>query len=104
MKRATKKPITISFMTFEEVEKEYFGDITKIGDINGHSIRGIFEQYHEYHSDDLVFLLKEIMIDTLEGVMCMTKDHYLIIGAKGEIYPCRIDVFNETYNIIEEEK
>ena len=40
-----------------------------------------------------------ILIDTLEGQMKVLKNHMVIKGVKGEFYPCRIDIFVETYAV-----
>lgn len=42
------------------------------------------------------------MVDTLEGSMWAPYGSYIIKGIKGELYPCREDIFNETYSMIEE--
>ena len=36
-------------------------------------------------------------IFTLEGVMTASAGDYIIKGVKGEFYPCKPDIFNETY-------
>lgn len=38
-------------------------------------------------------------IETLEGVMLAKNGDYLIKGVKGEIYPCKKDVFEESYEV-----
>lgn len=40
-------------------------------------------------------------IKTLEGVMQYHKGDYIITGVKGEQYPCREDIFKETYEPLE---
>lgn len=45
----------------------------------------------------------EIHIDTLEGIMTAKIDDYIIKGVKGEFYPCKPDIFEETYEIILED-
>ena len=40
---------------------------------------------------------KEEYIKTLEGTMKAHKGDYVITGVKGEKYPCKPDVFHETY-------
>ena len=40
---------------------------------------------------------EEIEIETLEGVMKANKGDYIIKGVKGELYPCKADVFKLTY-------
>ncbi len=36
-------------------------------------------------------------IKTLEGSMHISKGDWIIKGVKGEFYPCRNDIFQETY-------
>jgi len=38
-----------------------------------------------------------ISIETLEGIMIANPGDWIIIGVKGEMYPCKPDVFEETY-------
>ena len=37
-------------------------------------------------------------IDTLEGIMTAEIGDYIIKGIKGEIYPCKADIFEASYN------
>ena len=39
----------------------------------------------------------QIVVNTLEGQMALNRGDWLIRGVKGEYYPCRDDVFRETY-------
>ena len=43
-----------------------------------------------------------ITISTLEGDMSCKGEDYIIRGTHGELYPCRRDVFLETYEPYEE--
>lgn len=49
------------------------------------------------------FGYREIFIKTLEGTMkaCCGED-YIIRGVHGEIYPCKKDIFEETYEPVKE--
>lgn len=40
-----------------------------------------------------------VTIYTLEGAMRATDGDYIIKGVKGEFYPCRKDIFEETYDL-----
>lgn len=40
---------------------------------------------------------KEIDIPTLEGTMHASVGDYIITGVNGEIYPCKPDIFDKTY-------
>ena len=40
-------------------------------------------------------------IGTLEGVHVVSTDDWIIQGIKGEYYPCKPDIFEQTYDICE---
>lgn len=44
-----------------------------------------------FNGDDLV-------ITTLEGPMLVSPGDYIIRGVKGELYPCKPDIFEMTYD------
>lgn len=43
-----------------------------------------------------------LFIDTLEGTMEAKKGDYIIKGVKGEFYPCKPEIFEATYEVINE--
>jgi len=42
----------------------------------------------------------EIGIETLEGDMKAKPNDWIIKGIKGEFYPCKPDIFEQTYEIV----
>lgn len=44
--------------------------------------------------------LEEIEIKTLEGTMTASKGDWIIRGVKGELYPCKPDIFAATYDAV----
>jgi len=44
---------------------------------------------------------KPIEIVTLEGNHRVTWDDWIIRGVAGELYPCKPDIFNATYELVE---
>lgn len=42
----------------------------------------------------------ELFISTLEGFMKCNVGDYIIKGVKGELYPCKPDFFEKTYELI----
>lgn len=44
----------------------------------------------------------EIYIETLEGNMLASAGDWIIKGVKGEFYPCREDIFEATYEGVDE--
>lgn len=51
-----------------------------------------------YHMDDTSCMY----IKTLEGIMVAREGDYIIRGVKGEIYPCKPDIFEATYELVGE--
>lgn len=43
-----------------------------------------------------------LLISTLEGTMKAELGDYIIKGVKGEIYPCKPDIFEMTYELVAE--
>jgi hypothetical protein len=93
MTKYRKKPVVIDAISFDEfvaiyknVEKNINENPSKF-EYNGHLITK--------QSDEIY------LIPTLEGTYQFTTDDMLITGIKGEIYPCKIDVFVDTYELAE---
>lgn len=45
----------------------------------------------------------KVVIKTLEGDMIASPGDYIIKGVKGELYPCKPDIFESTYEMVEAE-
>lgn len=41
-----------------------------------------------------------LKIPTLEGIMIANTGDYIIKGVKGEFYPCKPDIFEMTYELV----
>lgn len=85
-----KKPVVIQAITFAELVEHgmkngdnIINDMPWSFNYNGHQIT---------HENDECYL-----IPTLEGTHRFTPLDMLITGVKGEIYPCKIDIFESTY-------
>ncbi len=92
MAKFRKKPVVIEAMTFDEMVeygKANGGNIVAgmpwSFQINGHAV--------SHESDE------RYLISTLEGTHNMTPQDMLIIGVQGEIYPCKLDIFEATYEL-----
>ncbi len=40
------------------------------------------------------------VINTLEGQMLVTPGNFIIQGVQGELYPCKPDIFEATYDLV----
>lgn len=54
-----------------------------------------------YDENVLEFDLYGLEVVTLEGRMRAEMDDMLIRGVKGELYPCKPDIFRATYELVE---
>lgn len=44
----------------------------------------------------------EVQIPTLEGTMTASPGDWIITGVKGERYPCKPDIFEATYDLVDD--
>lgn len=42
----------------------------------------------------------ELFIDTLEGIMRVGDGDFIVKGVRGELYPCKPDIFLEKHEVI----
>jgi hypothetical protein len=74
---------------------------------NGKNFDEVMNFMEQYHGNKLNYENAEegaiksgnLYIRTLEGVMTASKGDYIIKGVKGEFYPCKPDIFEETYSV-----
>jgi hypothetical protein len=55
---------------------------------------------HEHFHVDME--TREFFIVTLEGKMKISPYDYIIKGVHGEFYPCKPDIFEKTYEMVED--
>lgn len=94
MAKFRKKPVVIEAITFDEL-------VFHGANFGGNIVHGMpwsfdYKGHQITHENDQCYL-----IPTLEGTHNMTPDDMLITGVKGEIYPCKIDIFNATYEPVD---
>lgn len=52
--------------------------------------------------DNIAMENNQLKIKTLEGEMKADEGDYIIKGVQGEIYPCKPDIFEKTYELVED--
>lgn len=71
----------------------------------GDNIDELRREFSNFINDSwIVGKNSELYLGTLEGPMHASIGDYIIRGIKGEFYACKPDIFNETYDKVEEEK
>ena len=94
MPKYRKKPVVIEAFQLNErglVGEDWFWDAVTRNDIITHD----FGKYHQGPA--------WCEIKTLEGVMIAHCGDYIIKGVNGEIYPCKAEIFEKTYDKAVEE-
>ena len=86
-----KKPVVIEAITFEE-----FVEYARVTTEPPHYLIPYKGVNITHERDDLY------IVPTLEGNHNFTPEDMLITGVKGEIYPCKKDIFDITYEKIED--
>lgn len=97
-----KKPVVIQAITFDELVQHGIACCKEEGRehniINGMPWSFKYNGHPITHENDQCYL-----IPTLEGTHNMTPADMLITGVKGEIYPCKRDIFEQTYESVDQE-
>ena len=88
-----KKPVVIEAITFDEFVAH--GRASGANIVRGMPWSFTYNGHPITHEDDTHYC-----IPTLEGTLYMTPDDMLITGVKGEIYPCKLDIFAATYEAV----
>lgn len=62
-----------------------------------------WEAYHDgvVRPVDKLISKSGCIIKTLEGDMTASIGDFVIRGVKGELYPCKPDIFEQTYEVVE---
>lgn len=62
----------------------------------------MFNPHYDVHLDPKMILDVDFkaVIKTLEGEMRVNKGDWVITGVRGEKYPCKPDIFAETYEAV----
>lgn len=85
-----KRPVEIDAMQFTDEDKDivYNWAVSLQGNV-----------YHSWDEDPEFNAAAKpvLMIPTLEGEMTASLGDYIIQGEKGELYPCKPDIFDLTY-------
>ncbi len=61
-----------------------------------------YAEHHTYHTSKFTYAYDELFINTLEGTMKVSIGDYIIKGINGEYYPCKPDIFEKTYEKVED--
>jgi hypothetical protein len=90
-----KKPVVIEA---RQLNAENLFDIMRwIDEGNGRSKEWVWDA----EDSTMPFKERHFFIETLEGDMKAEDGDWIIQGIKGEFYPCKLDIFEMTYEVAE---
>lgn len=92
-----KKPVVIEAITFDELVAHGKTVAGAHVHADGMPWSFVYAGHPITHESNDCYL-----IPTLEGTMRMNRGDMLITGVKGEIYPCKADIFAATYEPAED--
>ncbi|MEG0923194.1 MAG: hypothetical protein RSD57_15940 [Comamonas sp.] len=99
MTQYRKKPVVITAITFEQLVshgiKQCQAEGRESNIVNGMPWSFAYGGHPITHEHDDCYI-----IPTLEGSMMMGRNDMLITGVKGEIYPCKREIFDATYDSV----
>lgn len=104
MPKYRKKPVVI-----EAVQYIRGQEVPAIDFLGGYDINNYKDGNMSVHETDVAIFQSNwsdqsvsITIKTLEGNMEVSDRDYIIKGVQGEFYPCKPDIFEQTYEFVED--
>ena len=91
MAKYRKKPITVEAEIYQKGMEDGFQPCSS----------ATCQVFHSFDKKCRDCDLSKPYIETLEGNMYISEGDYIIIGVKGERYPCKPDIFEMTYELVE---
>jgi len=67
-------------------------------EIEAIQFNGNFDEIEEFVGGDAEFRDGTLLVATLEGALTASPMDWIIKGVKGEFYPCKPDIFEQTYD------
>ena len=90
MNKFRKKPVVIEAVQWSAKRKNFDEVMNFMQCFHG-------SKFNYENAEEEAYKSKELHINTLEGVMTANKGDMIICGVKGELYPCKLDIFKATY-------
>jgi hypothetical protein len=88
MEKFRKKPVVIEAVKFTRNNFQEIKEFTE-------------EKAHSLTIERRIDGVATCIISTLEGHMTATEGDFIIKGVQNEFYPCKPDIFEKTYELVE---
>ena len=94
MQRFRKKPVVIEAVQFVEANRNEW---LALLEANRNEWLALLEAHLVEHLGNGLYAY----IETLEGQMTVREGDWIIRGIVGELYPCKDDIFRQTYEAVD---
>ncbi len=92
MAKYRKKPVVIEAIQWNG---DNLKEVIAFTGMSPSALRWTWEEFEEIVATD------GLKIFTLEGTMMASVGDWIICGVNGELYPCKPDIFEKTYELVE---
>jgi hypothetical protein len=91
-----KKPVVVEALLWDGTPRPMFNFLSEYENPDEKYIEGDGKNFYIDHSK----VKGGLVIKTLEGEHIASLGDYIIKGVSGEFYPCKPDIFEETYELV----
>lgn len=100
IKQYKKKPVIIEAIQYINNPENEIDNLKELRNFVGNTL---YTEYKRVNLNNNKYekYERKIKIKTLEGDMIISNGDYIIKGIHGEFYPCKEDIFNSTYELVE---
>ena len=101
MPKFRKKPVVIEAVQLRWDTWDEMCEHACVGHLSDGKPEGCYVDAAGMATTDCANNRMGLQIPTLEGVMLVAQDDWVIRGVKGELYPCKPDIFAATYEPVD---
>jgi hypothetical protein len=97
VKKYKKKPVVIEALQWSGGSHRTMFNFLEGDELEDKPISSVGKNFYIDHNK----VKGGLIIKTLEGEHLASIGDYIIKGVKGEFYPCKPDIFEQTYDVVE---
>lgn len=114
LRKCKKKPVEVNYLKYNDIVKIDLPNPSKnnpledLGEMVECVVAPLITHLNKLGNCKIISKQEgkhiKITIKTLRDEFILTPEEYLIIGTTHEMYPCKIDIFKETYDVIDDDE
>lgn len=99
MAKFREKPVVIEAFQITEISRQDNSDwpewLHRVWNRERHEVGAVFPSEKKSDGTD------RLVVHTLRGLFTVSWNDWIIRGVNGELYPCKPDTFEKTYDVVE---